>query len=266
MIDVSTFQFEAEIFDTPTGKEFISKLPNESKTLKYGDLFYFKIPQMAPNLKLDKSAKKTYNDGDIVYWIEEKDVLICFGKVPPKDKMVQEGEEEETEENELIGKCNLFGKIVSNLENISKVDHDSTISIKFIPQENPSPPNVAQDLKKKRPIKLSDGNEAKKRRITRSGEGQVKQNSFSSLPILSIKYKYEGEVDADSKLIKMEIQESEVTSDDIKKYLIDDNVNFEELNEIRYFEYSSDEDSEGERFNFKIQRLGFDDRQFLNIH
>jgi hypothetical protein len=47
----------------------------------------------------------------------------------------------------------------------------------------------------------------------------------------------------DSKLIKKEVTKSEMDMGDIKSFLKEDKVE-EELDEIRYFEYSSDEDGE----------------------
>eukprot|EP01080_Neovahlkampfia_damariscottae_P000974 gene974-9881_t len=246
-IDTGSLYFEAEIYDTNTGKEFISKLPFESKCLKSGDFFYLKNEQM--NSKLEKLSKQYFKDGELFFNPREKEILFCFGKnedimEEEKDSEKDENYEEEEEENEEIdeekklnSKCNLFGKISTNQESIPKVKESNLIKMKLISNEQ----------KKKRQIKLSDPNEPKKKRVTRQMESKnISSISSSMNPILSLKYKYEGELDSDSKLIKTEIFDTvQLSSKDIQRLLIEDNVNFDELNEIRYYEYSDDEDSEG---------------------
>ena len=285
MIEVGNLSFEGEIFDTLTGRDFISKLPLELKTFKFGDCFYIKNEKM--NTKLEKSSKEYFKDGDILFNPKEKEIFFGFGKITEKkDKMeqdhddqeeeeeeeekddemdknykgsskkssiiqernIEENEEEENEgedeEKKLNSKCNLFGKISTNIELISKIKPSSNLKIKLISHEQ----------KKKRTIKLQETNETKKRKITKQSSvtnetKNISSTSSSISTILSIKYKYEGELDSDSKLIKTELSNEgenlQISSKDIKKYLIEDNVDFDDLNEIRYFEYSDDEDSEG---------------------
>jgi len=86
----------------------------------------------------------------------------------------------------------------------------------------------------------------KKKRMTRAAtkKGEVTVDIASHYK-LSIKYKYEGEQDNDSRLIKVDQITDLLTSNDIQKLLTEDNVNLKELEEIRYYEHASDEESEG---------------------
>jgi hypothetical protein len=99
---------------------------------------------------------------------------------------------------------------------------------KVVPQPiEKRPRNIPQDTIEKTRIKKKDKVEV------------------AEEPSISIKYKFEGESDADARLIKSPTAETSLTPQMIKHLLEEDNVVFSELSEVRFWESSEDESCEG---------------------
>lgn len=222
ILQVGNESIEGEIYDTPTSKEILSILPFEAKIKLFEDVFYFPTSD-SKEIKLEKNAKQQIETGELAYWTQEKSIVIGNGK-------------NRADSCKLTTKCNPFGRLYTEVTEL--LQNDMIITIK---------PYVEEDFKKKRKEKSEEElPNLKKKRLTRAStkKGEVLTEGTSAYR-LSIKYKFEGESDNDSRLIKMDQVNDLLTCNEIQKFLSEDNVNTKELEEIRYYEYASDDDSEG---------------------
>ena len=79
IITIGQHHFEAEIFDSPTGKAILDALPLESFTHTWGDEIYFQLNAQA---KLEPGAKAEVAVGDLAYWPTMPAFCIFFGPTP----------------------------------------------------------------------------------------------------------------------------------------------------------------------------------------
>jgi hypothetical protein len=78
-IYIGDHSFEAELFDTPTGRAIEEALPFETSALTWGDEIYFSVPAHAP---LEKDARAEVAVGDLAYWPAMPAFCIFFGPTP----------------------------------------------------------------------------------------------------------------------------------------------------------------------------------------
>lgn len=221
IFQVGNESIEGEIYDTATGKEVLAILPFESKVKIFEDVFYFTTE--TKEVKIEKNAKQQIETGELAYWTQEKSIVIGNGK-------------NRTDPCKLTTKCNPFGRLYTEIT--ETIQNEMVISLRQY---------VEEDVKKKRKEKVEEElPNLKKKRLTRAStkRGEVLTETLSPYK-LSIKYKYEGEPDNDSRLIKVDQVSDLITCLDVQKFLTEDNVNVKDLEEVRYYEYASDEDSEG---------------------
>lgn len=79
IIYIGEHQFEAELYDTPTGKAVLNALPFETSALIWGDEIYFDVPA---NAQLERDAKAEVEVGDLAYWPSMPAFCIFFGPTP----------------------------------------------------------------------------------------------------------------------------------------------------------------------------------------
>jgi hypothetical protein len=72
--------FDAELFDTPTGRAVAEVLPLETQFQTWGDEFYFSVPMDPQPLEADAGVEMRV--GDIAYWPEGNALAIFFGPTP----------------------------------------------------------------------------------------------------------------------------------------------------------------------------------------
>lgn len=71
--------WEAEIYDTVTGKKIFEALPLKSTAHTWGDEIYFDIPVQQ---QLEAGAKEELDEGDLAYWPQSPVFCIFFGPTP----------------------------------------------------------------------------------------------------------------------------------------------------------------------------------------
>ncbi len=79
LIRFATFQVEAELFDTPTGRAVYESLPLKQNVTKWGQEIYFEIPV---DVSLEEDASAEVNAGDLAYWPNMPAFCIFFGPTP----------------------------------------------------------------------------------------------------------------------------------------------------------------------------------------
>jgi len=79
IIRFATYQVEAELYDTPTGRSIYRMLPIQKNVNTWGEEIYFPISEDIP-LEPDASAKVTV--GDLAYWPRLPAFCIFFGPTP----------------------------------------------------------------------------------------------------------------------------------------------------------------------------------------
>ena len=79
IIRFSTWQAEAEIYDTPTGKAIYRALPVRCNANTWGDEIYLGIPVQ---VALEPGARAEVSAGDLAYWPNMPAFCIFFGPTP----------------------------------------------------------------------------------------------------------------------------------------------------------------------------------------
>ena len=79
IIRFATYEVEADLYDTPTGRSIYQMLPIQQNVNTWGEEIYFPIP-VTPPLEADASAKVTV--GDLAYWPKLPAFCIFFGPTP----------------------------------------------------------------------------------------------------------------------------------------------------------------------------------------
>jgi len=79
IIRFSTYQVEAEIFDTPTGRAVYGELPVKRNVNTWGEEIYFGLSVRVP---LEDGARAEVAAGDLGYWPNMPAFCIFFGPTP----------------------------------------------------------------------------------------------------------------------------------------------------------------------------------------
>lgn len=79
IIRFATYEVEADLYDTPTGRSIYQMLPIQQNVNTWGEEIYFPI-HVTPPLEADASAEVTV--GDLAYWPKLPAFCIFFGPTP----------------------------------------------------------------------------------------------------------------------------------------------------------------------------------------
>lgn len=79
IIKFDSYQVEAELFDTPTGRSIYEALPFQENVNCWGDEIYFGLPVKSA---LESGAKAEVDEGDLAYWPNMPAFCIFFGPTP----------------------------------------------------------------------------------------------------------------------------------------------------------------------------------------
>ncbi len=79
LIRFATYQVEAELFDTPTGRAVYEALPLKRNVIRWGQEIYFEIPV---DVHLEENAEASVAVGDLAYWPNMPAFCIFFGETP----------------------------------------------------------------------------------------------------------------------------------------------------------------------------------------
>jgi len=114
-INVFELEMEAELDDSQTARQIWEILPLEGKTHRWGEEIYFSIPLSLP----PEDPKEVVEEGDLGFWPAGGSFCIFFGPTP-----VSKGDEIRP-----IGPVNVFGKILGDAKEFSRVTDEEKIRI-----------------------------------------------------------------------------------------------------------------------------------------
>lgn len=116
-IRFATYQIEAELFETPTGKAIYEALPIQRNVNCWGDEIYFEIPVQS---KLEEDAKAMVSVGALAYWPNMPAFCIFFGPTP-----VSTGSEPIA-----ASPVNVIGKLLKvDLEDLRRIPDGENVTI-----------------------------------------------------------------------------------------------------------------------------------------
>lgn len=116
-IRFASYQIEAELFDTPTGRAIYESLPIYENVSLWGDEIYFEIPV---EVELEQGSSAAVDAGDLAYWPNIPAFCIFFGPTPASsgDAPVAASE------------VNIFGKLLTvEPELLRKVPDTSKVTV-----------------------------------------------------------------------------------------------------------------------------------------
>ncbi len=117
VIRFATYQAEAELFDTLTGKAIYDALPIQRNVSRWGDEIYFGI-EVRESLQDD--AKADVAVGDLAYWPNMPAFCIFFGPTP-----VSSGDTPVA-----ASPVNVFGKLSKiDLEELRRIPDGENVTI-----------------------------------------------------------------------------------------------------------------------------------------
>ena len=79
IISFASYQVEAEVFDTPTGRAIYEELPIRANTSTWGEEIYFGVDAQA---QLEDGAQAEVSVGELAYWPKLPAFCIFFGPTP----------------------------------------------------------------------------------------------------------------------------------------------------------------------------------------
>jgi len=117
LISASSVKMEAELDASDTAQEIWEILPIESIVKRWGEEIYFPVP-----LKLEEeNAKEIVKEGDIAFWLSGSCFCIFFGPTPIS----------KPEEIRPASAVNVFGKVLGDVKQFSKVQDGEKIKVKI---------------------------------------------------------------------------------------------------------------------------------------
>lgn len=117
IIKVNGSELVAELKDTNSANEIYNSLPIEGNVNVWGDEIYFMIPVCA---ELEPDAREVVEVGDLAYWPSGPAFCVFWGPTP-----VSEGDEPRA-----YNPVNVFGKVISGLEELKGIRDGSSIIVK----------------------------------------------------------------------------------------------------------------------------------------
>ena len=120
LIRFATYQVEAEILETDTGKAIYDALPIQRNVNCWGDEIYFGI-QVSESL--EPGAKAEVSVGDLAYWPNMPAFCIFFGPTPASTGSTPVA----------ASPVNVFGKLSKvDLEDLRRIPDGENVSIEKV--------------------------------------------------------------------------------------------------------------------------------------
>ena len=118
IISFATYQVEAELYDTPTGRAVFDALPIQRNVNRWGEEIYFGIPVQS---SLEDEARAEVAVGDLAYWPNMPAFCIFFGPTP-----VSSGSEPVA-----ASPVNVFGRLLKvELEALNRIPDGENVTVK----------------------------------------------------------------------------------------------------------------------------------------
>ncbi|MHC4927700.1 MAG: cyclophilin-like fold protein [Planctomycetota bacterium] len=115
-ITANDISFQAELFETPTGKAIAGALPISGQVNRWGGEIYFAIP-VAQSLEPD--SRDVLAPGELGFWPTGNAFCIFFGATPAS----------QNDECRAASAVNVFGKVNSDLDELWDVPDGAAITI-----------------------------------------------------------------------------------------------------------------------------------------
>jgi hypothetical protein len=116
-IRFASYQIDAELFDTPTGRAIYESLPFHENVSLWGDEIYFEIPV---EVGLESGSRAAVKVGDLAYWPNMPAFCIFFGPTPASmgEKPV------------AASAVNIFGKLLTvDADMLRKIPDTSKVTV-----------------------------------------------------------------------------------------------------------------------------------------
>jgi hypothetical protein len=115
-IKVGTADLTADVFDTPTGRAILEKLPFTSTAQTWGDEVYFTTPVV---MSKEDDARDVVEAGELAFWVEGNCIAIGFGPTP-----ISKGGE-----IRLAAETNIWGQSLTDVCILSQVQEGEPVSV-----------------------------------------------------------------------------------------------------------------------------------------
>ena len=119
MIKCGRLSFDAELFDTYTGRMIVNESPLTGVTNVWGDEIYFPVSFTA---ELEKEACEEVEVGTLAYWPPGKAFCIFFGPTPVST----------SSKPRAYSPVNIVGKIHGDLESLRSISDGEEIQVTLI--------------------------------------------------------------------------------------------------------------------------------------
>ena len=116
-IRFASYQIDAKLFDTPTGRAIYESLPLHENVSLWGDEIYFEIPV---EVGLEPGSRAAVAVGDLAYWPNMPAFCIFFGPTPASTGSTPVA----------ASAVNIFGKLLTvDAELLRKVPESSKVTV-----------------------------------------------------------------------------------------------------------------------------------------
>ena len=115
-IRFASYQVDAELLDTPTGRAVYDSLPIHENISLWGDEIYFEIPV---ETGLEPDARPAVSVGDLGYWPQGNAFCIFFGATPAS----------RGGEIRPASAVNVFGRVVGDVSPLKRVASGEEIAV-----------------------------------------------------------------------------------------------------------------------------------------
>ena len=115
-IKCGRFEFEAELFDTPTCRMLLNELPVNGTANVWGEEIYFPVSFTA---ELENDSTEEVEEGTLAYWPPGKAFCIFFGPTPAST----------SSKPRAYSAVNIIGKIKGSLRKLKQISQGEKIEI-----------------------------------------------------------------------------------------------------------------------------------------
>jgi len=117
--DFGSLTLDADLFDTPTAKAVLARLPYEARVMTWGEEVYFDMPVDVPR---EKDARAVVTPGEVAYWPDGPCIALGYGRTP-----ISQGNE-----TRLASPCNIFGKLADDAKSLAQVKAGTKVKVSAV--------------------------------------------------------------------------------------------------------------------------------------
>lgn len=113
-------ELECELADTTTAETLWMLMPVSGRATRWGDEFYFRVPEMMADPEPD--ARDVLEIGDVGYWVEGQAIAIFFGPTPAS----------RDDEPRAAAPVNVIGSITGDATAFRRLDDSTTFHLERV--------------------------------------------------------------------------------------------------------------------------------------